>query len=116
MIQSVGPDGRFLFVNRAWLDTMGYTEDEVRSLSLFQVIHLGRSVTAGSCLPTSWQRAPWWLFKPSSWQDGRSVLVEGNVMGRCVDGRLIATQAIFRTSPAPRVQSVFTSGGRVMTR
>jgi diguanylate cyclase (GGDEF)-like protein len=29
-------------------------------------------------------------------KDGRSVLVEGNVTGRYADGRLIATQAIFR--------------------
>ena len=97
MIQSVGPDGRFLFVNRAWLDTMGYTEEEVRSLSLFQVIHpraqrhcqeLFADIVAGASMVA--------VQAEFVAKDGRSVLVEGNVTGRHVDGRLVATQAIFR--------------------
>jgi PAS domain S-box-containing protein len=39
MIQSVDPDGRLLIVNRAWLDTMGYHEHEVSSLTLFRLLH-----------------------------------------------------------------------------
>ena len=39
LIQSVGPDGSFNFVNRAWRDTLGYSEAEVAALSLFDVVH-----------------------------------------------------------------------------
>lgn len=28
LIQSITPDGRFLYVNRAWRDTLGYTQAE----------------------------------------------------------------------------------------
>ena len=30
LIQSVSPEGRFLYVNRAWRDTLGYTEEDLR--------------------------------------------------------------------------------------
>ncbi|WP_269009554.1 PAS domain S-box protein [Aquirufa ecclesiirivi] len=39
LIQITGITGRFLFVNRAWLETMGYTEDEARDLKLQDVLH-----------------------------------------------------------------------------
>lgn len=39
LIQSVGPDGRLLFVNRVWINTMGYAAEEVPSLNLFDLIH-----------------------------------------------------------------------------
>jgi PAS domain S-box-containing protein len=39
LIQSVNPDGRFLFVNRAWRETLGYTVEEVKQLTIFDVIH-----------------------------------------------------------------------------
>ncbi|MCG6551914.1 MAG: PAS domain S-box protein [Candidatus Magnetominusculus sp. LBB02] len=39
MIQIVNADGKFLYVNRSWQETLGYTEDEVSALSLADVIH-----------------------------------------------------------------------------
>jgi PAS domain S-box-containing protein len=39
LIMSVAPDGQFLFVNRKWLDTLGYMDEEIRNLTLFDVIH-----------------------------------------------------------------------------
>ena len=39
MIQSIRPDGSFAFVNRAWLETLGYGEEELPSLNLFDIIH-----------------------------------------------------------------------------
>src|SRR5262249_34183359 len=35
LIQSVTPEGRFLYVNRAWRKTLGYTEAEVGKLTIF---------------------------------------------------------------------------------
>lgn len=32
LVHSVTPDGRFVYVNRAWRDTLGYTADEVQNL------------------------------------------------------------------------------------
>jgi len=39
LIQITGVTGRFLFVNRAWLETMGYTEEEAKDLKMQDVLH-----------------------------------------------------------------------------
>jgi PAS domain S-box-containing protein len=39
MIQSVAPDGKFIFVNPAWLKTMGYTQDNLKAITLLDIIH-----------------------------------------------------------------------------
>ena len=39
LIQITGVTGRFLFVNRAWLDTMGYSEEEAKDLKMQDVLH-----------------------------------------------------------------------------
>ncbi len=39
LIQCLAADGSFLYTNRAWRETMGYTEDEVRSLTLMDILH-----------------------------------------------------------------------------
>jgi DNA-binding response OmpR family regulator len=39
LIQSVTPDGQFLFVNRAWRETLGYSKEQVAGLTLFDIIH-----------------------------------------------------------------------------
>jgi PAS domain S-box-containing protein len=39
MIQSVAPDGRFLFVNREWEKQTGYSGDEARQMRLFEILH-----------------------------------------------------------------------------
>lgn len=39
LVQCIGPDGFFLYTNNAWRKTMGYTEQEVQSLSFLDVLH-----------------------------------------------------------------------------
>lgn len=39
LIQSFTPDGRILYVNRAWKLALGYTDEETRDLYIQQVIH-----------------------------------------------------------------------------
>jgi PAS domain S-box-containing protein len=39
LIQSDAPDGRPLFVNRAWREALGYTDSEVATLTIFNVVH-----------------------------------------------------------------------------
>lgn len=39
LIQCIAPDGLFLYTNRAWRTTMGYSEEEVKSLSFLDVLH-----------------------------------------------------------------------------
>src|SRR6266567_4257316 len=38
LIQSVDPKGHFLYVNRAWKETMGYTDKDIARLRIFDII------------------------------------------------------------------------------
>lgn len=60
LIQSVAPDGSFLYVNHAWLGAMGYKYHELNHITLRDIIHpdhhpecmtLFKRVLAGEKLP-----------------------------------------------------------------
>ncbi len=38
IIQSVAPDGRFIYVNKAWKETLGYNDDDISRLTLLDII------------------------------------------------------------------------------
>jgi len=38
LIQSISPDGKFLYVNKSWIDTLGYTKEDIETLSIFDII------------------------------------------------------------------------------
>lgn len=38
LIHSVTPQGAFLFVNRAWRDLLGYSQEEIKKLTLFDIL------------------------------------------------------------------------------
>ncbi len=97
LIQSVGPDGRFRYVNRAWREALGYGVDEIAGLNVIDIIDpdhkdhcmtlFGR-VMSGEKIDKVETR---FVAK-----DGRKILVEGSVNCRFVDGRPAATRGIFR--------------------
>ena len=47
MIQCVLPDGRFLYVNDTWLETLGYDRDELAGLNILDVVHPGCRESCG---------------------------------------------------------------------
>jgi len=97
IIQSVAPDGRFIFVNRAWLEALGYTEAELPSLNLWKIIH---SESLAHCRKTFSRVMAGESIKNVRvtfvTKDGRSILVEGNVTGRYIGDRFGATHGFFR--------------------
>ncbi|AKG20112.1 GAF domain-containing protein [Calothrix sp. 336/3] len=108
LIQSVVlEDGSFEYVNRAWLQTLGYSEGEVKKLTLFDVLHpkcqqhctdVVTQIQAGK-LSTIERVELTFLTK-----DGREVIVEGSINCRYESHsndklkryRPVATRAIFR--------------------
>ncbi len=97
LVQSVAPDGSFVYVNRAWRETLGYHEREIPSLKVFDVIHpdcradcqeLFQRVMQGETLTRVET-----LFVT---KDGRKVTVEGSVNARFADGKPVTTRAVFR--------------------
>ncbi|MFC2154922.1 PAS domain S-box protein [Acidobacteriota bacterium] len=39
MVQNIGLDGHFRFVNRTWRETLGYSESDIEPLSFFEIVH-----------------------------------------------------------------------------
>lgn len=97
MIQSVDCAGRFIFVNTSWFRTLGYSRDDIRTITLFDILHpdskdhcaeIFKTVMSGQAVNNIEA-----IFVA---KDGRNIHVEGNVSVRIADGRVIATQGIFR--------------------
>jgi two-component system cell cycle sensor histidine kinase/response regulator CckA len=97
MIQSVGTDGRFLYVNPAWLKTMGYRWDELRGVTIFDVlapiqrphcINLFQQIIAGQAIDN--------LETVFLSKDGQSIAVEGNLNPQIVEGKVVSCYGIFR--------------------
>ena len=96
LVQSVTPDGRFAYVNRAWLQTMGYSREDLASLTVFDLVHPDhrarcqetlRRVVAGESVKN--------LEVVCIRKDGRPITLEGNIDARSKDGVSIM-RAIFR--------------------
>jgi diguanylate cyclase (GGDEF)-like protein/PAS domain S-box-containing protein len=97
LIQSVTPDGRFLYVNPAWRDMLGYDEEEISRLSLFEIIHpdyrarcvdLFQQLLAGVEMDR--------IETAFVSKEGRKLSVEGRVSCKFNRGYPIATRGIFR--------------------
>jgi PAS domain S-box-containing protein len=97
LIQSVDIEGKFIFVNSAWYESLGYTEEELPDLSLFQIIHpdsmahcqrIFQDIMSGHSVKDTQAK-----FVSKS---GRFIIVEGNVVPRMVGTQVIATLGFFR--------------------
>ena len=97
LIQSVDAEGHFQYVNAAWKEALGYTDAELRSMTIWDIVApeerahceaLFARVMSGESIE---QLRTLFVTK-----DGRRVLVEGNSNARIVDGRPLATRSIFR--------------------
>ncbi|HZS08251.1 MAG TPA: PAS domain S-box protein [Blastocatellia bacterium] len=97
LIQSVGPDGRLLYVNRAWLETLGYRADEVTGLNMLDIIDPGQQEhclkALGSVFSGDEVGEIETVFVT---RDGRRIMVEGSINCRYENGRPVSTRGIFR--------------------
>lgn len=97
LIQSITQDGRFLYVNRAWLETMGYSEDEISNLNIFNIIHpdciphcmtIFQDIMAGGIVSNIET-----IFVA---KDGTSIMLEGSINTKFENGKPISIRGIFR--------------------
>lgn len=96
MIQSVGTDGRFIFVNPAWLKTMGYTQDDLKTITMFDIIHPDcREHCAAAFQRVMSGEAADNVEATFISKDRHKIEVEGNVNMRFIGGKVLATQGIF---------------------
>ncbi len=97
LIQCVDPQGRLAYANRAWKKTLGYSDDEIKGLTIFEIIDpacrehcieiFGR-LMAGEKV----ERVEVTFLA----RDGRKVDLEGSVNVRFVGGIPQSTRGIFR--------------------
>ncbi|BDI14733.1 hypothetical protein ANSO36C_05350 [Nostoc cf. commune SO-36] len=97
LIQSVNPSGHFLYVNRAWRETLGYSEAEIANMNLFDIIHpdfkqhcLQRFYRVLSGEKLGQVKAAFVT------KDGQTIFLEGNINCKFVEGHPVATRGIFR--------------------
>ena len=97
LIQSVAPDGHFLFVNRAWREVLGYTAEEVAALNVFSIIHPDHHAHCQQFMQRIMAGEDVELIEvPFLTKDGQVIVVEGNVSLYSINNIPIATRGIFR--------------------
>lgn len=102
LIQSVSPDGRFHFVNRAWQEALGYGDDEVPDLRVWDVARGASEDEGDGHSQDTVERilsgggGEGRLEAVFVTKDGREIPVEGSVNCRYVDGLPVAARGIFR--------------------
>ena len=95
LIHSVAVDGHFLYVNEAWRKTLGYSQEEVAKLSLWDIIHpdylayyreVFQKVISGETLNVEADFVT---------KDGKRITVRGNISCRFKNGTAVGTRGIF---------------------
>jgi PAS domain S-box-containing protein len=103
LIQSLDGAGRFLYVNRAWEETLGFTADEARGLTVFDIVepeHHARWRALLTDLATVGRVDAMEVVLRT--KQGRPILVEGTVSVRLEEGRPATIRAFFRDVTAAR--------------
>ncbi|MFA6333087.1 MAG: PAS domain S-box protein, partial [Methanoregula sp.] len=97
LIQSIAPDGHFLFVNKKWQDTLGYTGNELATLTLFDIVHEESREHCKTLFPRVIGGEDVgiidFVFRAS---DGRKVYVEGFASCKITNGKPQYTRGIFK--------------------
>ena len=97
LIQNVDPQGKFLYVNRAWKKVLGYSDEEVEKLTFFQILDPGcrerckrdfTKILQGQSLPV--------LEIDFVAADGRVVQCSGSGDSWMKDGKTVAIRSILR--------------------
>lgn len=96
LIQSVGPDGSILYVNRAWRETLGYSEDEIPNISIFDVIHPDCDECGSDFKSVVFGEKSGRIETIFITKSGKKINVEGNISTAFSEEKLLGTRGIFR--------------------
>ena len=97
LIHSIEPDGSFEFVNRAWLETLGYTEAEVDKLHLKDILFPGHVRTHEEHVAKALKGEKRTNIEAVLvTKDGSTVYVEGSIVPRRMGNKIVAATGFFR--------------------
>lgn len=97
LIQSVTPDGKFLYVNNAWKKALEYNDEEASKINLADIIHPDykdyymenfKKLMSGKKLGN--------IELAFLTKDGKKIFVEGTSTCKFEEGKPVSTRAIFR--------------------
>ncbi len=97
LMQVVSPEGRFLYVNKKWKDVLGYSENELKDISIFDIIHplqiehcrgVFEEVLSGENVQ--------YVETDFVTRNGEVISVGGMINCRFEDGKPVNTRGIFR--------------------
>jgi len=97
LLQSITPDGHFEYVNQAWHTTLGYTEEDLPNLTLFDIIHSDFQDHCNLMIAAIMRGQSFKNIEVTFVaKDGRQIPVEGNATGRFIDDKFVATHTFFQ--------------------
>ncbi len=97
LIQSVDPAGHFLFVNKKWTDTLGYSEQELKNLTIFDIIHEESLQHCMEIFPRVISGEDVGIIEAAfRTRDGKKIYVEGLVTCQISDGKPLYTRGLFK--------------------
>ncbi len=97
LIQSLDPQGRITYVNRAWCDAFGYSLEEAKHLSHFEVIAPEYVAHCSQVMTQLAQREtpPSFDFVALT-KTGQRLVLEGRITARIENDKLVSTRGVFR--------------------
>src|SRR5690606_28335680 len=99
LIQSVTPEGRILYVNSAWKRVLGYSDEQLARLDLFDiVVPHHREVLREEFRRVLAGEPPRRFHVEYRAANGRIVVLSGSAQAQREDGWPVATQGIDRKS------------------
>lgn len=104
LIQSVGPDGRILYVNSAWKRTLGYADEDLERLNLYDIVHPAHRAAVKRELTRILQGGQPRRFDVDYVaSDGRVVMLSASTQAQHVGAKIVATQSILRDVTEQRI-------------
>jgi len=97
MIQCINPSGLIVYANRAWRENMGYSENEITNLSLFEIVpHDYKDYWLALLHQALSGEQPHDVDSILISNSGNRINVQGTINCRFVDGKPVYTRAILR--------------------
>ncbi len=97
LVQSVAQDGSFITVNKSWLKTLGYSDEDVKDLKIFEIIAPESQDTFSNIFQKLCDGQEFQSFEITYIaKDGKRVILEGNSICMVQQGKLAHTRSFFR--------------------
>lgn len=103
LIHATDNEGKILYANRLWRETLGYTAEDIKELKIFDVIdarYQGKCIIIFNRLMQGEKLAPTETIFLT--KDGREILVEGRCNPTLQEGKAVELMGIFRDITARR--------------